>query len=198
MVVFLILFITYTASSITIGSIWLFAVLVVLLLMQIALTFASVQRLTVANADCGRPWRRYLVSGAGRRRRRLELQKIIVTFGTDHGLPVIGIFLLGLFVRVMLQRLESFVLPIPVMVIVVHLFKVGSRLELVVQLPGIAAAIAAGAVLVMTVRWSWRSLFVVFPPYRGLWTALEWWTGMIRQGTVRLTSVLVELIVTVD
>lgn len=83
----------------------------------------------------------------------------------------------------MLQRLESFVLPIPVMIIVVQLFEVGSRLELVVQLPGIAGAIAAGAVLVMTVRWSWRSLFVVFPPHRGLWTALEGWTGMIRQGT---------------
>lgn len=84
-------------------------------------------------------------------------------------------------------------------IVVVQLFEERVGLELVVQLSGAVTMVtAACAVLVMTVGRSWRSLLVVFSPHSRLWTAFVWWTGMIRQGTIRLTPVLVELIVTVD
>lgn len=175
-----------------------------LLLVQVVLTLTSVQRLTVSDADCCRPrgWDfipdAATTTGRRRGRRRLELQQVVVTFGTNHRLPIVYVLLLGLFVRVMLQRLESFVFAIPVMIVVVQLFEVRARLELVVQFPRVIAIVAADAVLVVTVWRRWGSLFVMLPPYRGLWTAFVWWTGMIRQGAIRLTPVLVELIVTVD
>lgn len=63
--IFLIFFITYTASSITIGGIWLFVVLVLMLLVQVVLTLASVQRLTVSNVDGHRSGRWNFVSHTG-------------------------------------------------------------------------------------------------------------------------------------
>lgn len=66
-------------------------------------------------------------------------------------------------------------------IVVVQLFEVRAGLELVVQLPGAVAVVTAtGAVLVMTVGRSRRSLFIVFSPHSRLWTAFVWWTGMIR------------------
>lgn len=89
-----------------------------MLLVQVVLTFASVQRLTLSDADCCRPWGWDFISHAGRRRRyrdrrwgggrrhrRFELQQVVMTFGADHHrLPLTAVaeFLLGLFVRVML------------------------------------------------------------------------------------------------
>lgn len=75
--IFLIFFITYTARSITIGGIWLFVVLVLMLLVQVVLTLASVQRLTISDVDCHRSGRRNFVphtGGCHHRRRCLELQ----------------------------------------------------------------------------------------------------------------------------
>lgn len=89
-----------------------------MLLVQVVLSLASVQRLTFSDADCCRPRRWNFIPHAGRRRRhrdrrwrggrrhrRFELQQVVMTFGADHHrLPLTAVaeLLLGLFVRVML------------------------------------------------------------------------------------------------